>query len=883
MSFEICTSNQIILKHCNKFINKSGYTQAMLCGIIGLYENSNNKTATIDSKITNISEALKYGFRLKDIMNIIPSFTQEIIQQLTSGQKTKLCSALRIIQDITNEELFKYIEAIRNNNMSLDMFLKYNITPANNFSDIRGGFYVGIIQRFVNPTTHERFDWTESEKITNYIKPLLGNIITDETGRIIRREPGKLTMGYLFNTLIGLCSNKAFTIIGVRNILDVINTHENYKYNESKSLWYYVFYPFIIDLPVPIPVTIPKLIDTTIKLQDLTVKLEDSTEIFINGNLQFKGKISIEGKDYEINAGFMYLHFNGNHYCLFKNKLYIYKNGANRLLFDSKEKIKYIVYQVLDPITKITTNNNIFDSPESEKKFTVKDDKLLYDGKLFYHSTLLTEGYLVFNDNISINGTLYIDGDKLYEGKLTLVDKKILLNGMLEPTSLTYKNLIEFFRYHTYSEATAAQPKDEEHYDPSKGTSSSHIGFASIHFPMIVSLFKSKFIPMHPELSNITPKLAALSIPGFKKNYSSWLERDTTKPVLQIPERRNAFVDLIAKGILDTFRFDPISDDDPSKDTRNKKFGYTHSELFLLIYLFICYQPEYVQTTWAVRTLSDSIDAKNEDVSLATLQVGEVVETTCQTGIIERFYTTIGDIYCEPYKLSRKRITDNKIVRVRELMKLWLEQYMRLPKETTFFDVDEFNRYVDRQIYERRVQQLDEADMDWENGKRELSSLDYYGINDRPNADDLSELLNKLLRNKTQTPENIELLRRYVLVQRKYKDLLNPTNITKLKKIKSILNQDLVKIIKELIPDSKPAPVAKNSATSTPLEQIKEIDGFKKYLLYDGSSASRPNSNIWQAKYLKYANAKGISLEQVFYKKYLLYKKKYLELKNNIN
>ena len=33
-------------------------------------------------------------------------------------------------------------------------------------------------------------------------------------------------------------------------------------------------------------------------------------------------------------------------------------------------------------------------------------------------------------------------------------------------------------------------------------------------------------------------------------------------------------------------------------------------------------------------------------------------------------------------------------------------------------------------------------------------------------------------------------------------------------------------------------------------------------------------------KYQKYANSKGISLEQVFYKKYLLYKNKYLKLKN---
>jgi hypothetical protein len=858
MSFESCTQKQEILSHCNKIINKSGYTQEMLCVIIQLYEIANSETATIKSKIINITEGLKYGLRLKDIMNVIPSFTLEIIQQLIPEDKKNLCLALHIIQDITNEELFIYVEAIKKNNMSLDMFLKYNIKPNQPFTDMRGGFYVGIIQRFVNSQI-PNFGWEDLEKITNYIKPLLGNIITDVTGRIIRREPGKLTMGYLFNTLIGLCSNKAFTDVGVRNILEVINTHENYKYNESKSLWYYVFYPFITTLPVPkikgipVPVTIPKLIDTTIKLQDLTVELKNPTEMFINGELQFKGRISIQDKDYEINANNIYLHFNGNVYCLLKNNLYIFKNGANRLLFNSKKKQKHLTYEVLDHTTGKTTDKRIFDNPGIENNFTIEDDKLLYDKKLFYHSTLLTDGYIVFNDNIHINGTLYIDGKELYQGNLTLVDKKILLNGKLEPNGLSYKNLIEFFRYNTYSDAAAARPKDEEHYDPSKGTTSSHIGFASIHFPMIVALFRHKFIPINPQLSDIKSELARSYIPRFKKNYSSWLERDTTKPVLQIPERRDAFVDLIAKGIEDTLNFDDISDS--RKDRKNIKFGFTHSELFLLVYHFIYYQPKYVQTTWAVRTLSDSIDAKDEEVSLATLQINIGVETTCQTGIIERFYTTIGDIYCEPYKLTRKRITDNKMVRVSELMKQWLEQYMKSPKETTFFDVDEFNRYVDIQIMERSAslppsQQLDEAKMDWENGKRELDSLDYYGINDRPSADDLSELLDKLLKNKTQTPKNIELLRRYVLVQRKYKDLLNPSNIKKLYKIKSILNQDLAKIIKELIPDSKPAPIAKNSATYTPLEQIKEIDGYKKYL---------------------------------FYKKYLLYKKKYLELKNNIN
>jgi hypothetical protein len=39
--------------------------------------------------------------------------------------------------------------------------------------------------------------------------------------------------------------------------------------------------------------------------------------------------------------------------------------------------------------------------------------------------------------------------------------------------------------------------------------------------------------------------------------------------------------------------------------------------------------------------------------------------------------------------------------------------------------------------------------------------------------------------------------------------------------------------------------------------------------------------NYYYEKYLKYANSKGISLEQVFYNKYLLYKNKYLKLKGS--
>ncbi len=44
-------------------------------------------------------------------------------------------------------------------------------------------------------------------------------------------------------------------------------------------------------------------------------------------------------------------------------------------------------------------------------------------------------------------------------------------------------------------------------------------------------------------------------------------------------------------------------------------------------------------------------------------------------------------------------------------------------------------------------------------------------------------------------------------------------------------------------------------------------------------SELKGGSDKYYEKYLKYANSKGISLEQVFYKKYLLYKSKYLKLK----
>ncbi len=55
---------------------------------------------------------------------------------------------------------------------------------------------------------------------------------------------------------------------------------------------------------------------------------------------------------------------------------------------------------------------------------------------------------------------------------------------------------------------------------------------------------------------------------------------------------------------------------------------------------------------------------------------------------------------------------------------------------------------------------------------------------------------------------------------------------------------------------------------------------YKKYLLYNLDQNLNSSLDIYKVKYLRYANSKGISLEQVFCRKYLLYKAKYLKLKN---
>jgi hypothetical protein len=790
MSFENCSGiTPLMIEFCNKHIKKEGYDQNILNNIIELWKMSNSQQATIESIITNISEGLSCKIRLKDILTVIPIAK---FKSLTVEQKNLLCNALNIRETIELDDLNRNIIFIKKNqeieplicydrslslsgkicppleicdgfiisrNMYVDstyspiiredllsiidkylragdltMGLLHNILlsyyekkqgltiliareiimrylphyypweqnsimwkyvlypfviekeqlinlpnghefstlldiiiphkinrpyeiiePTEPFSDVRAGFYVGSVQRFVWKDRHRIMTFDFIEKLTKKIKLLLGKVEKDQSDRIIRREHGKLTMGYLFNYLITICSDIAFNSIQARNILEVIKKHENYKYNDSKSLWDYVFYPFVLDwegipiyagyskisdhIPSPtVEVTVPKWIDITTKLPDLIVNLTDPDEIFIN--------------------------------------------------------------------------------------------------------------------------------------------------------DINYKNLISLFIYGSYSGAQAAIPKDEE-YDHTKGATTSHIGFASMNFPEIVRLFHQKY---NLKSISITPHLANQLLPNFKKLYGKWLERDTTKPVLQILERRNAFVDIICKGIFDTLKFD--LQDESIKDAKNIKFGFSHAELFVLIFEFMKEQPEYVQTTWSVRTLSDSIDAKDEEVSLATLQPVLGREISCQTGIIERFYTTIGDIYCEPFELPRKRI-NRAIEEVRDLMRQWLEQYMQSPKKTTFFDKDEFNTFVDKQIKDR-FDSLSPGDreaekiLDYKSGKKELASLSFYHINDKPTAEDLSNLLDKLL--VEQKEEDIQLLNRYSLVEKKSHDLLLG-NEQKLFELNKIENPRLQKII----------------------------------------------------------------------------------------
>ena len=65
---------------------------------------------------------------------------------------------------------------------------------------------------------------------------------------------------------------------------------------------------------------------------------------------------------------------------------------------------------------------------------------------------------------------------------------------------------------------------------------------------------------------------------------------------------------------------------------------------------------------------------------------------------------------------------------------------------------------------------------------------------------------------------------------------------------------------------------------------IPSVDTDKsKYMLYKHFSEGKNVSSLdtYESKYLKYGNAESIPLEEIFfYKKYLLYKKKYLKLKN---
>ena len=69
-------------------------------------------------------------------------------------------------------------------------------------------------------------------------------------------------------------------------------------------------------------------------------------------------------------------------------------------------------------------------------------------------------------------------------------------------------------------------------------------------------------------------------------------------------------------------------------------------------------------------------------------------------------------------------------------------------------------------------------------------------------------------------------------------------------------------------------------------EAAQTHDAAKKYLLYaiDSERINEPSLDTYESKYLKYGNAESIPLEEIFfYKKYLLYKQKYLQLKKLLN
>lgn len=63
---------------------------------------------------------------------------------------------------------------------------------------------------------------------------------------------------------------------------------------------------------------------------------------------------------------------------------------------------------------------------------------------------------------------------------------------------------------------------------------------------------------------------------------------------------------------------------------------------------------------------------------------------------------------------------------------------------------------------------------------------------------------------------------------------------------------------------------------------LQKLENRLMELLREPNNDPEKNQQ-YRSKYLKYANAKGISLEQVFHKKYLLYKMKYMQLKKQLN
>ena len=117
----------------------------------------------------------------------------------------------------------------------------------------------------------------------------------------------------------------------------------------------------------------------------------------------------------------------------------------------------------------------------------------------------------------------------------------------------------------------------------------------------------------------------------------------------------------------------------------------------------------------------------------------------------------------------------------------------------------------------------------------------------------------------------LKYIKKYLKYKNKYLQLKNPNH--KILTEKSLSKSDTY--------ESKYMKYADNSKGIIQPSVEKNAKHFP--LKYDGSDASRPSLDTYESKYLKYnlQQAEDVRTD-IFYKKYLLYKQKYLKLKNNI-